>query len=145
MPKGRNADFYPNTLERGLRSGIVVCMARRCLSPTTSTASRPPSRPCFQACPGSAVSSTSSATPKTHVPCKAVIPEIHDDLRAVYNAPNRAEADRLLHLAIAEYEKPAPKLAAWMADAVPEGVTAPVDWTPCRWCAAAASARSRPA
>lgn len=59
---------------------------------------------------------------QAYAPRKAMIPEIHDDLRAVFNAPNRSEADRLLELTITKYEKTAPKLAAWMADAVPEGL-----------------------
>lgn len=60
---------------------------------------------------------------QAHAPRKIMIPETHDDLRAVFNAPNRSEADRLLGLAVTKYEKTAPKLAAWMADAVPEGLT----------------------
>jgi transposase-like protein len=58
-----------------------------------------------------------------HAPRKTMLPEIHDDLRAVFNAPNRAEADRQLKLAIAKYETTAPQLATWMEEAVPEGLT----------------------
>jgi putative transposase len=44
-------------------------------------------------------------------------------LRAVFNAPNRAEADRLLAMAIQKYQAVAPKLAAWLEGNVPEGLT----------------------
>jgi len=44
-------------------------------------------------------------------------------LRAVFNAPNRAEADRLLAMAIQKYQAAAPKLAAWLEGNVPEGLT----------------------
>lgn len=60
---------------------------------------------------------------QAYAPRRAMITEVHDDLRAVFNAPSRSEADRLLSLTIAKHEKPAPRLAAWMAEAVPEGLT----------------------
>jgi hypothetical protein len=40
----------------------------------------------------------------------------------VFNASSRAEADRLLGLTIAAYVGAAPRVAAWMADAVPGGL-----------------------
>ena len=45
------------------------------------------------------------------------------DLRAILNAPNRVEADRLLQLTVKKYEKTAPKLSVWMSENVPEGLT----------------------
>lgn len=45
------------------------------------------------------------------------------DLRAVFNAPNRVEADRLLEIMAAKYQSAAPKLAAWLEENVPEGLT----------------------
>jgi transposase-like protein len=41
----------------------------------------------------------------------------------VFNAPNRAEADRFLGLMVAKYEPVAKKLAAWLEANVPEGLT----------------------
>jgi transposase-like protein len=49
--------------------------------------------------------------------------EISAELRSVFNAPNRAEADRLLEQMVHKYEKPVPKLAAWLEHNVPEGLT----------------------
>jgi putative transposase len=49
--------------------------------------------------------------------------EVSADLRAVFNAPNRTEAERLLELMVRKYEEAAPKLAAWLEENVPEGLT----------------------
>jgi putative transposase len=49
--------------------------------------------------------------------------EVSEELRAVFNAGNRSEADRLLGLMVQKYAKPAPKLAAWLEGNVPEGLT----------------------
>jgi putative transposase len=45
------------------------------------------------------------------------------ELRAVFNAPNRMEADRLLAMMVQKYQAAAPKLAAWLESNVPEGLT----------------------
>ena len=58
-----------------------------------------------------------------HLPPNVSQPEASADLRAVFNAPNRAEADRLLGLMVAKYEPVAKKLAAWLEANVPEGLT----------------------
>ncbi len=49
--------------------------------------------------------------------------EVAADLRAVFNAPDRSEADRQLSLVVEKYRDSAPKLASWMEGAVPEGLT----------------------
>jgi len=45
------------------------------------------------------------------------------DLRAIFDAPDRTEADRRLEMAICKYQKTAPKLAAWLPTNVPDGLT----------------------
>jgi transposase-like protein len=45
------------------------------------------------------------------------------ELRGVFNAPNRAEADRLLDLMVQKYESSAPPLARWLEANVPDGLT----------------------
>jgi transposase-like protein len=57
-----------------------------------------------------------------YVPRIAMRAEVAADLRAVFNAPDRAEADRQLGLAVKKHEKSAPKLAAWMESSVPESL-----------------------
>jgi transposase-like protein len=49
--------------------------------------------------------------------------EASAELRGVFNAPNRAEAQRLLALMVQKYEPLSKKLAAWLEAAVPERLT----------------------
>ena len=49
--------------------------------------------------------------------------DLASDLRAVFDAPDRTEADRRLEMAIRKYQKSAPKLAAWLSANVPDGLT----------------------
>ena len=45
------------------------------------------------------------------------------DIRAIFNAPDRDEAERLLERFIDRYRDTAPKLARWAEEALPEGFT----------------------
>jgi putative transposase len=58
-----------------------------------------------------------------YIPRLSLRAEVASDLRAVFNAPDRAEADRLLGMAVKKYEPSAPKLSAWMESSVPEALT----------------------
>lgn len=58
-----------------------------------------------------------------YVPRVSMRTEVAADLRAIFDAPDRSEADRLLEIAVRKYEKTAPKLAVWMAANVPEALT----------------------
>ena len=44
-------------------------------------------------------------------------------MRAIFDGPDREEADRRLKVAAQKYEKTAPKLAAWMVAKMPEELT----------------------
>jgi transposase-like protein len=57
-----------------------------------------------------------------HLPPNVSQPEASADLRAVFNAPNRAEADRLLALMVSKHAATAKKLATWLEANVPEGL-----------------------
>ena len=59
-----------------------------------------------------------------YVPKVAMRKEVGAGLRAVFDAPDRAEAERQLDLAVKKYRTTAPKLAEWMEANVPEGLTA---------------------
>jgi len=48
---------------------------------------------------------------------------VASDLRAIFNSPDRTEAERQLQIAVKKYEKSAPKLASWISQNVPEGLT----------------------
>ena len=49
--------------------------------------------------------------------------EVAADLRAVFNAPGRAEADRLLVVAVKKYSQSAPRLSHWLEENVVQGLT----------------------
>jgi transposase-like protein len=58
-----------------------------------------------------------------YVPKVAMRLEVTRDLRNVFNAPNRHEADRQLAQLVKKYKSSAPDLSAWMEDHVPAGLT----------------------
>jgi len=45
------------------------------------------------------------------------------DIRAIFNAPDKHEADRLLEKTVEKYQESSPKLATWMETNLPEGMT----------------------
>ena len=60
---------------------------------------------------------------QAYVPKQSMKKEVAEDIRNIFNACNRAEADRLLQLTITKYEKSAPQLSEWMETNIPEGLS----------------------
>lgn len=60
---------------------------------------------------------------QSYVPKQEMKKDVADDIRRIFNAASRSEADQLLKTYVAKYEKTAPKLAVWMEENVPEGLT----------------------
>jgi putative transposase len=60
---------------------------------------------------------------QAYVPRKDMKSGVASDIRSVFNAPNRQEADELLKKAVARYSQDAPRLATWMEENLPEGLT----------------------
>lgn len=58
-----------------------------------------------------------------HLPPNVSQAEASADLRAVFNAPNRSEAERMLNFMVSKHATSAKKLAAWLEENVPEGLT----------------------
>jgi transposase-like protein len=58
-----------------------------------------------------------------YVPKVAMRKEVAANLRDVFDAPDRPEADRRLARTVEKYLKSAPKLAEWIETNVPEGLT----------------------
>jgi putative transposase len=58
-----------------------------------------------------------------YIPSDAMQEEVVADLRDVFDAPDRAEADRRLRRAVEKYADSAAKLADWMETNVPESLT----------------------
>ncbi len=57
-----------------------------------------------------------------YVPKEHMKDEVAGRIRAIFNAPNDAEAKRLLEIFQKDYEKSAPRLAQWAETALPEGL-----------------------
>ena len=49
--------------------------------------------------------------------------EVAADIRAIFHAANRAEAEALLSRTVQKYAKTLPKLATWLEEAIPQGLT----------------------
>jgi len=60
---------------------------------------------------------------QAYVPRRTLKTEVAADIRAVFNARHRQEADELLALAVQKYTKTAADLARWMEENIPEGLT----------------------
>ena len=57
-----------------------------------------------------------------YVPKMAMRKQVAADLRTIFDAPDRQEADRRMRLLMKKYAKSAPQLTKWMEDNVPEGL-----------------------
>jgi len=60
---------------------------------------------------------------QAYVPHVAMRGEVAQALRNVFNAPDRTEAERQLGLAVELYREKAPRLARWIEENVPEGLS----------------------
>jgi putative transposase len=58
-----------------------------------------------------------------YVPQREMRSEVATAMKAVFDAPDRREAERLLAQAVERYAATAPQLAAWLEANVPEGLT----------------------
>jgi transposase-like protein len=60
---------------------------------------------------------------QAYVPHREMQVEVAEDIRTIFNAPDRATAEAYLAKAIQKYQKSASRLAEWMAVNIPEGLT----------------------
>jgi len=58
---------------------------------------------------------------QAYVPRRSMLKEVAQDLRGVFNAPDRPAAESYLKQLIRKYERSASRLANWMEQAIPEG------------------------
>jgi len=58
-----------------------------------------------------------------YVPKVSMRKEVAEAIRGIFNAPDRAEAERLLGKMCDHYRESAPRLAAWAEENIPEGLT----------------------
>lgn len=59
---------------------------------------------------------------QAYLPRVGMRKEVARDIRTIFLAPDRQEADRYLTIAIEKYHKTAPKLSEWMEKNIPEGL-----------------------
>lgn len=60
---------------------------------------------------------------QAYVPRKEMQTAVAEDLRTIFNAPDRTTAEAYLNMAVQKYQKTAPQLSAWMETNVPESLT----------------------
>ena len=60
---------------------------------------------------------------QAYVPKVSMRQQVADDIRYIFNARNRAEAETRLNEIVEKYSQSAPDLARWMESAIPEGLT----------------------
>jgi putative transposase len=60
---------------------------------------------------------------QAYVPRKEMQTEVAEDIRTIFNAPDRATAEAYLAKAVEKYRKSASRLAAWMPENISEGLT----------------------
>jgi putative transposase len=58
-----------------------------------------------------------------YLPRRNMLKEVAADLRTIFNAPDRSIAEAYLARVVAKYEKSATKLADWLEQNIPEGLT----------------------
>jgi transposase-like protein len=58
-----------------------------------------------------------------YVPSVSMRVPVAADIRAIFNAPDQHEAERLLDKFVERYQATAPKLASWAEEALPQGFT----------------------
>jgi len=59
----------------------------------------------------------------SYVPKIRMRKQVHNDIRDIFNAPDRRQAEQRLKSYVAKYEKTAAKLSVWMENNLPEGLT----------------------
>lgn len=60
---------------------------------------------------------------QAYVPRKSMLSEVADDIRTIFNAPDRTTAEAWLARTVKKYETSASRLADWMEANIPEGLT----------------------
>jgi transposase-like protein len=60
---------------------------------------------------------------QAYVPHKDMQAQVAEDIRTIFNAPDRATAEAYLTRIVQKYEKNASRLSAWMVTNLPEGLT----------------------
>jgi putative transposase len=60
---------------------------------------------------------------QAYVPRSSMKADVARDIRSIFNAPDRHEAETLMKKIVAKYSQDAPRLANWMEENLPQGLT----------------------
>jgi transposase-like protein len=109
-------DFFKSLLARGL-CGVryIVSDAHEGLKAARQA--------CFAGVPWQRCQFHVMQNAMRYIPSEAMQEDVVTDLRDIFDAPDRAEADRRLQRAVEKYAEAAPKLADWMETNIPESLT----------------------
>jgi transposase-like protein len=109
-------DFLKSLIERGMHGvELIVSDAHEGLKQARKA--------CFSGVPWQRCQFHLQQNAMQYVPKMDLRGEAAGDLRAVFNAADRSEAERLLNMAVEKYRNTAPKLSQWMEENVAEGLT----------------------
>jgi len=109
-------EFFKSLVARGLRGvRYIVSDAHEGL--------RAARQACFSGVPWQRCQFHLMQNAMGYIPSEDMHDEVVADLRDIFAAPDRAEADRRLQGAVNKYAERAPKLADWMEVNVPESLT----------------------
>jgi transposase-like protein len=109
-------DFFNSLVERGLH-GIELIISDAHSGLKAARKAVFPSVP-WQRCQFHLQQNAQSHVPKQHMKRPVAA-----DIRSILQAPNQAEANRLLAIIVKKYQESAPKLSEWMENNIPESLT----------------------
>jgi putative transposase len=107
--------FLQSLLKRGLH-GVEL------ISSDDHSGLRAAMKSCFPGVPWNRCQFHLQQNAQGYVPKVGMRKEVARDIRTIFRAPSRQEADRYLNIAIEKYRKTAPKLSDWMEKNIPEGL-----------------------
>ena len=109
-------DFFNSLVERGLHGvELIISDAHAGLKAARTAV--------FPSVPWQRCQFHLQQNAQSHVPKKSLRKQVASDIRAILQAPNDKEAERLLAMAVKKYQVDVPELAQWMEENIPESLT----------------------
>lgn len=109
-------DFLESLIERGMR-GVTLVVS------DDHAGIRAAREALFPGVPWQRCQFHLAQNAMAYVPKVGMRREVAEDIRAIFNASDRHDAEQRLATAVRKYQPTAPKLATWMETALPEGLT----------------------
>jgi transposase-like protein len=131
VPQGREGGFYPGALEKRLRSERALTLALaevyvqgvQLVISDDHTRLENARRAVLGGVPWQRGQFHLQQNASQYVPRKSMRKEVPEDIRTIFNAPDRPTAEAYLARAVAKYARTASRLSAWMEESLPEGFT----------------------